>query len=119
MRKRNVMIPTPPPIYEVMLQDADFPDQVPIGTTIHVCRVQLKNTDESADTLADVEMIFEMCGENHTGDALKMLQVLSGQLFGQSTHRTFVRLERDALRQEVRIFAIRPPLNARKIHDNN
>jgi hypothetical protein len=113
------MIPAPPPIYEVILQNAGFPSQLPVGTTIHVCRVQLKSTNASAETLATVVTLLEMCDENHIGDALKMLQVLSGQLFGQSTHRTFVRLERDALRQEVRIFAIRPPLNARKIRDNN
>lgn len=79
----------------------------------------MKNPDELDENIADVVTILEMCDGNHTGDALRMLRVLSGQLFGQSTHRTFVRLERDELRQEVRVFAIRPPLNAKKLREND
>lgn len=79
----------------------------------------MKNPEERDENIIDVVTILEVCDGNHTSDALRMLQVLSGQLFGQSTHRTFVRLERDELRQEVRVFAIRPPLNAKKIRDNH
>ena len=115
MRKRPAMIPTPPPIFSVHLSDMDFPDRVSVGTTIHICRIELKDTERWGESITDVGEILQMCD---TTDALISLHLLADRLFGQSTHRTFVRLERDEIRQEVRVFAIRPPLKGKQPRGN-